>query len=140
MACHFIWGCHYLSVCTGKVAQALGCEVDTFGRVHHSSNQRASALATHCRRSRKQATSKTKPKTEKSRAQACAHLPTHGSLGTLSQVDVILIGAGIMSATVGLMLKDLEPDWKMMMSLGHRCVVWLFASKSRWRFLVYLVV
>eukprot|EP00435_Cladocopium_sp_Y103_P026009 s2854_g6.t1 len=31
------------------------------------------------------------------------------------EVDVILIGAGVMSATVGLMLKELEPNWKMMM-------------------------
>jgi len=31
------------------------------------------------------------------------------------EVDVVLIGAGIMSATVGLMLKDLEPGWKMIM-------------------------
>jgi len=31
------------------------------------------------------------------------------------EVDVVLIGGGIMSATVGLMLKDLEPNWKMMM-------------------------
>ncbi|CAJ1361786.1 unnamed protein product [Effrenium voratum] len=31
------------------------------------------------------------------------------------EVDVILIGAGIMSATVGLMLKELEPQWAMMM-------------------------
>merc|ERR1719230_2469052 len=30
-------------------------------------------------------------------------------------VDVVLIGAGIMSATVGLMLKELEPNWKIMM-------------------------
>lgn len=31
------------------------------------------------------------------------------------EVDVVLIGAGIMSATVGLMLKQLEPTWKIMM-------------------------
>lgn len=31
------------------------------------------------------------------------------------EVDVVLIGAGIMSATVGLMLKELEPQWKMIM-------------------------
>lgn len=30
-------------------------------------------------------------------------------------VEVVLIGAGVMSATVGLMLKELEPDWKMIM-------------------------
>jgi malate dehydrogenase (quinone) len=30
-------------------------------------------------------------------------------------VDVICIGAGVMSATVGLMLKELEPSWKIMM-------------------------
>jgi len=30
-------------------------------------------------------------------------------------VDVVLIGAGVMSATVGLMLKELQPDWKMIM-------------------------
>eukprot|EP00928_Gymnodinium_smaydae_P041579 TRINITY_DN2811_c0_g2_i1.p1 TRINITY_DN2811_c0_g2~~TRINITY_DN2811_c0_g2_i1.p1 ORF type:complete len:577 (-),score=117.90 TRINITY_DN2811_c0_g2_i1:173-1846(-) len=31
------------------------------------------------------------------------------------EVDVVCIGAGIMSATVGLMLKELEPSWKIMM-------------------------
>jgi len=31
------------------------------------------------------------------------------------EADVVLIGAGIMSATVGLMLKQLQPDWKIMM-------------------------
>lgn len=31
------------------------------------------------------------------------------------EVDVVLVGAGIMSATVGLMLKELEPSWKIMM-------------------------
>jgi len=31
------------------------------------------------------------------------------------EVDVVLIGAGIMSATVGLILKQLEPDWKIVM-------------------------
>lgn len=31
------------------------------------------------------------------------------------EVDVVLIGAGIMSATVGLLLKQLEPGWKIMM-------------------------
>lgn len=31
------------------------------------------------------------------------------------EVDVCLIGAGIMSATVGLMLKELEPSWKIVM-------------------------
>jgi len=30
-------------------------------------------------------------------------------------VDVVLIGGGIMSATVGLMLKELEPSWKLVM-------------------------
>jgi len=31
------------------------------------------------------------------------------------EVDVVLIGAGIMSATVGLMLKELEPTWRIVM-------------------------
>ena len=29
------------------------------------------------------------------------------------KTDVILIGAGIMSATLGTMLKELAPDWKI---------------------------
>jgi len=31
------------------------------------------------------------------------------------EVDVVLIGAGVMSATVGLMIRELEPTWKMIM-------------------------
>eukprot|EP00928_Gymnodinium_smaydae_P032878 TRINITY_DN2370_c0_g2_i1.p1 TRINITY_DN2370_c0_g2~~TRINITY_DN2370_c0_g2_i1.p1 ORF type:complete len:580 (-),score=136.09 TRINITY_DN2370_c0_g2_i1:140-1813(-) len=31
------------------------------------------------------------------------------------EVDVVCIGAGVMSATVGLMLKQLEPSWKIVM-------------------------
>jgi len=31
------------------------------------------------------------------------------------EVDVVLIGAGVMSATVGLMIRELEPTWKMVM-------------------------
>ena len=31
------------------------------------------------------------------------------------EVDVVLIGAGVMSATVALMIKELEPEWKMVM-------------------------
>jgi len=31
------------------------------------------------------------------------------------EADVVLIGAGIMSATVGLLLKQLEPSWKILM-------------------------
>merc|ERR1719399_2548949 len=30
-------------------------------------------------------------------------------------VDVVLIGGGVMSATVGLMLKELEPTWEIVM-------------------------
>merc|ERR1719476_866325 len=30
-------------------------------------------------------------------------------------LDVVCIGAGVMSATVGLMLKELEPSWKILM-------------------------
>eukprot|EP00425_Heterocapsa_triquetra_P001069 CAMPEP_0195055010 /NCGR_PEP_ID=MMETSP0448-20130528/3749_1 /TAXON_ID=66468 /ORGANISM="Heterocapsa triquestra, Strain CCMP 448" /LENGTH=551 /DNA_ID=CAMNT_0040084585 /DNA_START=71 /DNA_END=1726 /DNA_ORIENTATION=- len=33
----------------------------------------------------------------------------------IEEVDVVLIGGGIMSATVGLMLKQLEPSWKIVM-------------------------
>ncbi|CAJ1415332.1 unnamed protein product [Effrenium voratum] len=52
-----------------------------------------------------------KPKTE----PGCFAAICGGTTPKEREVDVILIGAGIMSATVGLMLKDLEPDWKMMM-------------------------
>lgn len=38
-----------------------------------------------------------------------------GSKAPPKEVDAILIGAGIMSATVGLMLKELEPTWTIMM-------------------------
>src|SRR5690606_40194100 len=31
------------------------------------------------------------------------------------KVDVLLIGGGIMSATLGVMLQELEPDWSMVM-------------------------
>jgi len=31
------------------------------------------------------------------------------------EVDVVLIGAGVMSATVGLMIRELEPSWKIVM-------------------------
>mmetsp|Transcript_33957 Transcript_33957/g.54059 ORF Transcript_33957/g.54059 Transcript_33957/m.54059 type:complete len:595 (-) Transcript_33957:262-2046(-) len=41
--------------------------------------------------------------------KCCASLPEP------KEVDVVLIGGGIMSATVGLMLKELEPTWKMVM-------------------------
>jgi malate dehydrogenase (quinone) len=41
--------------------------------------------------------------------KCCAALPEP------KEVDVVLIGGGIMSATVGLMLKELEPSWKMVM-------------------------
>ncbi|HFL3236788.1 TPA: malate:quinone oxidoreductase, partial [Clostridioides difficile] len=34
---------------------------------------------------------------------------SHGQTST----DVILIGAGIMSATLGTLLKELAPDWKI---------------------------
>merc|ERR1719276_111037 len=33
----------------------------------------------------------------------------------VEEVDVVLVGGGIMSATVGLMLKQLEPSWKIVM-------------------------
>jgi len=33
----------------------------------------------------------------------------------IEEVDVILVGGGIMSATVGLILKQLEPNWKIVM-------------------------
>jgi len=33
----------------------------------------------------------------------------------IKDVDVVLIGGGVMSATVGLMLKELEPTWKIVM-------------------------
>jgi malate dehydrogenase (quinone) len=39
----------------------------------------------------------------------CAKMPEP------TEVDVVLIGGGIMSATVGLMLRELEPSWKMVM-------------------------
>jgi malate dehydrogenase (quinone) len=32
-----------------------------------------------------------------------------------SNTDVVLIGAGIMSATLGLMLKELQPDIKIIL-------------------------
>ena len=31
------------------------------------------------------------------------------------KVDVLLIGGGIMSSTLGIWLHELEPDWSMMM-------------------------
>src|SRR5699024_8215346 len=37
-----------------------------------------------------------------------SHVPQSGS-----QYDVVLIGGGIMSATLGTMLKELEPDWSI---------------------------
>jgi len=39
----------------------------------------------------------------------CAKLPEP------KEVDAVLIGGGVMSATVGLMLKQLEPNWKIVM-------------------------
>jgi malate dehydrogenase (quinone) len=33
----------------------------------------------------------------------------------IEEVDVVLVGGGVMSATVGLMLKQLEPTWKVVM-------------------------
>jgi len=33
----------------------------------------------------------------------------------IEEVDVVLVGGGIMSATVGLMMKQLEPSWKVVM-------------------------
>ncbi|MBV9113212.1 MAG: malate dehydrogenase (quinone) [Hyphomicrobiales bacterium] len=39
-------------------------------------------------------------------------MPTNGSSG---EVDVVLVGAGIMSATVGTMLKELDPSLSMVM-------------------------
>ncbi|MBO1911161.1 malate:quinone oxidoreductase, partial [Microvirga sp. 3-52] len=32
---------------------------------------------------------------------------------TENKTDIILIGAGIMSATLGTLLKELAPDWKI---------------------------
>ncbi|MCQ6282653.1 malate:quinone oxidoreductase [Bacillus sp. EB600] len=36
-----------------------------------------------------------------------------GKMSKQTSTDVILIGAGIMSATLGTLLKELEPDWKI---------------------------
>eukprot|EP00429_Kryptoperidinium_foliaceum_P079569 CAMPEP_0176214176 /NCGR_PEP_ID=MMETSP0121_2-20121125/16035_1 /TAXON_ID=160619 /ORGANISM="Kryptoperidinium foliaceum, Strain CCMP 1326" /LENGTH=180 /DNA_ID=CAMNT_0017553253 /DNA_START=116 /DNA_END=654 /DNA_ORIENTATION=+ len=33
----------------------------------------------------------------------------------IEEVDVVLVGGGVMSATVGLLLKQLEPSWKIVM-------------------------
>lgn len=33
--------------------------------------------------------------------------------GSSREYDVVLIGGGIMSATLGTMLKELEPDWSI---------------------------
>jgi len=38
-----------------------------------------------------------------------------GGDAPIQDVDVVLIGGGVMSATVGLMLKELEPTWKIVM-------------------------
>ncbi|SUJ17213.1 Probable malate:quinone oxidoreductase 1 [Sporosarcina pasteurii] len=36
-----------------------------------------------------------------------------GEIMSIKQTDVILIGAGVMSATLGALLKELAPDWKL---------------------------
>lgn len=54
-------------------------------------------------------TKRTKANDPTSCCACCAKLPEP------RDVDVVLIGGGIMSATVGLMLKELEPSWTMVM-------------------------
>jgi malate dehydrogenase (quinone) len=49
---------------------------------------------------------KTKP-TDPGCFSCCAPMPEP------KEVDVVLVGAGIMSSTIGLMLQQLEPTWKM---------------------------
>ena len=48
---------------------------------------------------------------------AAAALPATiaGAAGDTRKVDVLLIGGGIMSATLGVWLRELEPDWSMEM-------------------------
>lgn len=48
---------------------------------------------------------------------AAASLPASiaGAAGDTRKVDVLLIGGGIMSATLGVWLRELEPDWSMEM-------------------------
>merc|ERR1719230_1641073 len=48
-----------------------------------------------------------KPKKTTKSGGCCGPLPEP------KEVDVVLIGAGVMSATVGLMLKELQPNWKI---------------------------
>lgn len=38
-----------------------------------------------------------------------------GSVADDGAVDVVLVGGGIMSATVGVLLQQLEPTWKIRM-------------------------
>jgi len=51
-----------------------------------------------------------KNKTKASDSSGCC-----GGSPPPKEVDVVLIGGGIMSATVGLMLRELEPTWKIVM-------------------------
>eukprot|EP00931_Biecheleriopsis_adriatica_P037109 TRINITY_DN212_c0_g1_i6.p1 TRINITY_DN212_c0_g1~~TRINITY_DN212_c0_g1_i6.p1 ORF type:complete len:580 (-),score=166.99 TRINITY_DN212_c0_g1_i6:281-1960(-) len=53
--------------------------------------------------------------TKKAGAPGCFSCFSSGPPAKTRDADVVLIGAGIMSATVGMMLKELEPDWKMIM-------------------------
>ncbi len=48
---------------------------------------------------------------------AAAALPSSALLAntTAKKVDVLLIGGGIMSATLGVWLRELEPTWSMQM-------------------------
>lgn len=57
---------------------------------------------------RQQSAPQTKTKST-DKGGCCAPLPTP------VEMDAVLIGGGIMSATVGLMLKQLEPSWKLIM-------------------------
>eukprot|EP00440_Ansanella_granifera_P037345 gb/GFBE01040518.1/.p1 GENE.gb/GFBE01040518.1/~~gb/GFBE01040518.1/.p1 ORF type:complete len:563 (+),score=195.61 gb/GFBE01040518.1/:1-1689(+) len=54
-------------------------------------------------------------KDSKGGAPGCFSCFSSGPAPKQREVEVVLIGAGIMSATVGLMIKELEPEWKMLM-------------------------
>lgn len=42
-----------------------------------------------------------------------AHERTHDPVSELARTDVVLVGAGIMSATLGALLRRLQPDWSI---------------------------
>jgi malate dehydrogenase (quinone) len=81
------------------------------GSDHQNLEKRLSASADHPYNKRPSFKSKEprvapSPKPKKGCCGFCADTPTE-------DVDVALVGGGIMSATVGLMIKQLEPTWKV---------------------------